>query len=817
MSPSLIPPGGEAATDSWRESDARLRAHGRLEMALAAARADGRAWLFEPEAMAAVAALGLAVPQHLFLRDAAAAEQAELDGFPGDRLVLKIVAPGVLHKTDVGGVIFLRRDRDALLAAVRTLDDRFAAREPRGYLLCEFVPHDLSPGSELLLGMRWTHDFGPVVTLGLGGVHAELLAGSLAPGRDTAILSSVLHQGSSPVSPPGPAGSSRPVASDAPAPEPSGVARDPVDAVLDGKLFAALVQDGARDQAPGRQRRLLRELLRRALAFADAYVPHDLAEFEINPLVLAPGGPIALDARARLGTGGGRGSEPDPAPLPRPLHKIAHLLHPESIAIVGVSDRRNIGRIILENILSDGFDAERVTVVKPGRESIAGCCCVPDIASLPGRVDLLVVSVDAAQVPDLVDAVVAGRKAESLILIPGGLGEAGSSAPRAARIAAAVRAARASDWQGPVVNGGNCLGIRSVPGRFDTMFIPRAKLRFPTGPPTPLAFLSQSGAFAAARSSQLAWMNPRYLITLGNQTDLTAGDYLTWLQDDPEVRVFACYVEGFRGLDGRRWLEAAARITASGRPVLLYRAGRTPAGAGAAASHTAAIAGDYAVTRELARSAGVLVADTSADFEDLLMLACQLDGKEVRGLRLAALSNAGFECVAMADRAACGFTLADFTPATTAALANVLTARALDTITSVHNPMDVTPIVDDELFECAVRAVLDDPHVDVGVIGCVPLTASLATLPESAGQGEDVAAASSLAQRMARLHRDIRKPWVVVVDSGPAFDPMARLLLEQGVAVFRHADRAVRLFAAFCTWKQAHAPQAEPAPAALPG
>ena len=104
MSPSLTSPGGEPATDSWRESDARLRAHARLQLALAAARADGRAWLFEAEAMAAAAALEIAVPRQLFLRDAAAAERAELDGFPGDRLMLKLVAPGVPVGSFPGGV-----------------------------------------------------------------------------------------------------------------------------------------------------------------------------------------------------------------------------------------------------------------------------------------------------------------------------------------------------------------------------------------------------------------------------------------------------------------------------------------------------------------------------------------------------------------------------------------------------------------------------------------------------------------------------------------------------------------------------------------
>ena len=94
----------------------------------------------------------------------------------------------------------------------------------------------------------------------------------------------------------------------------------------------------------------------------------------------------------------------------------------------------------------------------------------------------------------------------------------------------ALAAARASAWQGPLINGGNCLGIRSLPGRYDTMFIPEYKLPVPTGAVAPLAFVSQSGAFAVARMSKLGRLNPKYAITLGNQMDLTVGDYLAYLR-----------------------------------------------------------------------------------------------------------------------------------------------------------------------------------------------------------------------------------------------------------------------------------------------
>ena len=262
------------------------------------------------------------------------------------------------------------------------------------------------------------------------------------------------------------------------------------------------------------------------------------------------------------------------------------------------------------------------------------------------------------------------------------------------------------------------------------------------------------------------------------------------MKDDPAVEVFACYIEGFRPLDGRRFLEAAAEITASGRTVILYRAGRTPAGAKATASHTASIAGDYAVTRELAQAAGVLVAGTLEDFDDLIQLHCRLRGKSA-GWRLGALSNAGFECVALADNLG-RFELAPFSDETVRRLQGLLESRRMSSIVDVHNPLDVCPILNDEGYEEAVRALLDDERIDAVVVGCVPLTGALSTLPE------DLSHPGAIAVRLARLFHESSKPFVVAIDGGPLYDPVARFLEDRGVPVFRAMDRAVRALERWC-------------------
>lgn len=721
------------------------------------ARAEGRDVLLDIEGFALVAALGIRVPAHRFVRDADEARTTSLDDLPGDRLVVKVASPQILHKTDVGGIEVVPRDRSAIAHAIEAIAQRLGGRPVSGYTISEYVAHDDALGAELLLGLRWTDDFGPVVTIGAGGIHAEHLARHLVPGSDVAILAPGL-------TPP---------------------------ASIPGALERTLVGPLATGTARGAQVRLppdgLRALAGRMLEFAAQPGSAQLAEFEINPLALTDDGPVALDVLVMLRPGG---AAPRPA---RPLEKLRRLLEPRSVALVGVSEGSNPGRVILGNMLREGFPRDRIAIVKPDTDAIDGVTCYPDIAALPERVDLLVLSIAAERAPTAIEQIIEGEKAECVIVIPGGLGEKSGTEPLAERLERAVERARGSSWGGPLINGGNCLGVRSVPGRYDTMFIPGHKLSWPESEPGRVALISQSGAFAVARSSKLARLNPRYVISVGNQIDLTVGDYLTHFEDDPEIEVVACYIEGFRPLDGRRWLEAASRITASGRSVVLYGGGRTHAGAQATASHTAAVAGDYAVLRELARQAGVLVADTLADFEDLVRLSWYLRDREPGGSRLGAITNAGFECVAIADNLG-RFSLPRFDSATTAALDGVLARCHLERVVDVRNPVDLTPIMDDAPYEDAVRAVLWDDNVDVGIVGCVPHTGALNTLAPGEGHAEDVGDGASIASRLAGIRRESPKPWVVVVDAGPKYDAMAALLEDQHIPTFRTADRALRLF-----------------------
>lgn len=747
---------------------------------LGRAKAEGRTALTELEGMALLAAMGIRTPRYWLVQTAEefiARHRAELGPaesagpFAGQKAVVKVISPDILHKTEVQGVEIVDNTREAIEAALMRMETRFAGSRLDGFTVNEFVVYEPKLGHEMIFGYRYAPDFGPVVSFGPGGIHTEYLAKKFAFGSANIFLS--------------------PRVTDDPA----------LDALLQDNVVYGLLCAGLRNTKPLLAAGELKAALQRFLRAAEALAAAGIGEFEVNPMVLSRAGElVALDCLVTLKDVSKFGLEPDadgipmnPAQESRPTQTIKRILEPQSAAIIGVSEKgMNNGRIILRNLIENGFDTSRLYVVKPGLDQIDGCRCVPDVASLPEKVDLFVLVIPAASTPATLADIARHDRAWSVIVIPGGLEEKAGSDSIVAEMRTALAEARARG-KGPLINGGNCLGIRSVPGKYNTLFIPEHKLPMPRGKVEPLAVISQSGAFAITRISKHPDINPKYTITCGNQMDLTIGDYLDFLAEDPELHVFAVYVEGFKPLDGQKTLEACKRITASGRSVIFYRAGRTSAGAGAAASHTASIAGDYPVTRQLFVQAGAIVCDSLDEFDDAITLFTLLDGRRARGNRLAAVSNAGFECVAFADNLG-GMVLADFNEETRAELAGIFRAARISDIVDIHNPIDLTPMAGDDAYEAAFRAALLDPGADLGIVGIVPLTVMMNTLAaDPAVHGEDVTREDSIAARYGRLARETDKPFVAVVDTGPLYDPLCRELEKRGVAVFRTADRALRM------------------------
>ena len=743
-----------------------------VERTLALAHEEGRRQLFEHEVYSIVQLVGaIAPPHHVFLTTEEMISEEALARFPGDQVVLKIVSPDIVHKTEAAGIAFVRKDWETVRGEVTRLIERHRqGADVRGVLIVEYVER-VRPGfgNELFVGVRATREFGPVIAAGLGGVDTEYLANKMLPGL--------------------------------------AVAKAPALDTTPERVLELFRTTAAYEILSGRARGRRRvvsdgELLRCFRAFL-LLARHfcvdrgdegpDVAELEVNPFAFRQQRLVPLDGRGRLATA----ARALPA---RPTDKLDRLLEPRSIAVLGVSaDEMNFGRIILQNVLACGFPHDRLHIVKPGGGEIDGVPCVPSIAALPAPVDLLVIAASARQLPAIVDEAVASGIVQSAIMIPGGVGETEGSGEIATAVRAAIARGRQTPGGGPVFLGPNSLGAISRPGGYDTLFIPQSRLdKRWTAPGRRVALVSQSGAFIVSRMSNLEVLDPKIAISLGNQLDITAADVLRSIATRNDIDAIGLYVEGFNDLDGLALLRDIATATASGKDVVFYKAGRTESGRSAAAGHTAAVAGDYDVCQAAAAQAGALVADTFKEFEQMLELCTALHSKPVKGVRIGAVSNAGFECVGIADTIKgqrYRVKIADLSEASSTKLAEVMTTGGLSRLVNARNPLDLTPMATEDAYEGAIRVMLESDEVDAVIVGIVPLTAALLTAPE------ELANERSLAVRLPKLFAEAQKPLVVVVDSGPRYDPLVRAMREGGVPVFPSADQAVRSLGRFLCYR----------------
>ena len=768
-----------------------------------AAEKDQRGFLYEHETYQLLKMSGAETPPRTFLMEKGLKKtDDELTQLPGNKVVLKVVSPTIFHKTDVRGVKIIEKRPDIIRSNVRRMLDevpthyaRLIERNPdfvhdryanlkdealenaiafdiRGILLCQFMPPDsMAFGNELIVSIRRTREFGMVITAGLGGTDTELYAQRFRKGQAVVSASTEL---------------------------------------TDGYQFFELFRNTIAYKklagiARGQERIVsdnqLIECFMSFIEMANFYSPvnsdarYVIDELEINPFAFTDYRMVPLDGICRF-------SEPKRLPVGRPIAKVDKLLHPASIAIIGVSNKKmNYGRIILKNIMAGGFSADSIRIVKPGPDKIDGVKCVDGFPDLPWKADLLVVAIAADQVPDLIDEVVNLDAADSVMLIPGGLGEKKGSEQRAELVMEKINQAHLKDDGGPIFLGANCMGVISQPGRYDTIFIPEEKLSKPKEKYLQnSAFISQSGAFIITRTSKLPLLDPAYLMSIGNQNDLTIGDLVSSMKDLDQISVIAVYMEGFNDLDGLLLCRAIRAAVLAGKEVIFYKAGRTTAGKSATSGHTASVAGDYMVCESCIHQAGAIVADTFTHFEELYMLATRLHGCDINGNRLAAVSGAGFEAVGMADSIQGDdfeMKMACFSPSVAACLEEMIRENRLDKLVDVKNPMDINPGANDQLHADIVETLATDPNVDGIVVGLVPMSPAMQTLPAGVREKESIDSDQSIVQLLPGVIDRIKKPVVSVVDGGRLYDPMVEKLEKKGVPVFRSSDRAVSALAKY--------------------
>ncbi|MBX7134582.1 MAG: indolepyruvate oxidoreductase subunit beta [Fimbriimonadaceae bacterium] len=735
-----------------------------FESILRGAYDEGRMQLFEHEVYRLIEIVGaITPPTHVFVPKGSLPTPESLAGITGEKVVLKLVSPDVVHKSDAQAVVFvpnvfetLRREMD------RMIERHVGSADVAGVLVVEFVEGaHRGFGGELFVGIRATREFGAIIAAGLGGVETEFFAARMKPGQAVA----------------------KAVAAEVSAEE--FLEEFKKTAAYD--LLAGNVRGHERIVSDGELVRCFRAFISIARHFCTDRGEEgpDIGELEVNPFAFRNQHLVPLDGLARL-------RPATPAKPARPIEKVAKFLEPNSIALVGASaTSENFGRIILKNIVKAGFNPERLTIIHEREEQIDGVRCVRSIRDLADT-DLLVIASPNHTVPGVIEEASANGRVAAGIIISAGLGEAEGSAELGAEVAAAIRRSRESG-AGAVYLGPNCMGVQSGPGRYDTFFIPEAKTGpRREGPAAPVAIISQSGAFVISRMSHLDHLNPAFLITLGNQADVTVSDLLTVVADRADISVVGIYLEGFADLDGEAFVQAARAAGEKGKAVVFYKGGRTDSGRQAAAGHTASLAGDYDVCLAAVAAAGALVANDFAEFEQLLELSTLLADKEPGEGRIFAVTNAGMEAVGLADSITqVTGTPLDLSERLDGRLRDILAEQGLDQLVSARNPLDLTPMARESAYEAVTLAALDEEQIDAVILSCVPLTPQLKTSAEEIAQGE------SLAQLVPQWARSSPKPLVFVLDAGPRYDALASAVREGGVPVFRTADSAGRCLARY--------------------
>lgn len=385
---------------------------------------------------------------------------------------------------------------------------------------------------------------------------------------------------------------------------------------------------------------------------------------------------------------------------------LDRLFRPKSVALVGASsDPKKIGGRPLHFLRHHGFDGD-IWPVNPRSPDIDGLRCYPDIAALPGAPDVAMILIGPAHAETAVRDL-AARGTGAAVVLAGGFAEVGDEG--AARQAALIDAAGNMRLLGP-----NTIGMLnmtdgitlSASGALDTEDRFRGSV----------AIVSQSGGILGSLLSRAAarGIGLSHLVATGNEADVEVADLVDWLADDPATDVIALYLETLRDPDYFR--AAAQKAAANGKRLVVFKVGRSEAGARSAASHTGALAGEDRFFGAFFEQLGVIRVDR---YNDLLDVSMGLStGRSMAGTRLAILTTTGGAAGLVAD--ACGLEGFD-TPApgpeTTAALAALLKD---DGYRPDRNPVDLTLAgLKPEILHGAITALLDSPDFDavIPVIG----------------------------------------------------------------------------------------------------
>ncbi len=357
-----------------------------------------------------------------------------------------------------------------------------------------------------------------------------------------------------------------------------------------------------------------------------------------------------------------------------------------------------LGYVLLKNVVDYGFRG-RIYPVNPSGGEIFGLKVYPGLSHIPEPVDLVLISVPAAAVPEVVEEA-ASLGVPAGVILSSGFGETGPEGK-----AVEDRMRRVAREAGMRLVGPNCMGIYNLSGNLNgTYFWELPKVA------GNISFISQSGAFGGLffREMRERQLGISKFVSIGNMIDVDYADLLDYLADDPETGVIAMFVEGVG--DGRRFLEAAQRATAR-KAVVVLKGGRTRAGTRAASSHTGSMAGQTEAYEAAFRRAGIVWVNNSSELFDVTVALSAWGGNLPKSNRVVVLTISGGPSVVAADTCEeAGLELSTLEESTVNRIRELMPSFAAS-----GNPVDMTPQMPPENYGACIDAVAADPNVD-GII-----------------------------------------------------------------------------------------------------
>ena len=529
---------------------------------------------------------GVPVPPHEIVKSAdEAAKAAGKIGYP---VVAKIVSPQVVHKSDAGGVVTGIKNEDDVRNAFNRIMHNVKEKVPNAEITGIIIEKDMPSGLELIVGGKTDPSFGKVITFGLGGTLVEFL-------KDVSMK--VLP-----------------------------IETDEIEKMVHEIKGYTLIK-GYRGEPPKDERTLTEIIGKVSKLF---YESTNLVEFDINPLILYEKGACAVDARIYESGNEVKHQE-------KPETEISpEIFYPESIAVIGASsDPTKVGYSVFRNLLD--FPG-KLYPVNPKRKEILGREVYPELESIPDKVDLIVVTVPAKVVSEIMED--AGKKGVKLaVVITAGFKEIGDEGKELQD-----EISRIAQKYGIRMVGPNCLGI----------ILPHKKINATFDPANPkpggLAFISQSGAII---TTVVDWslkedidIGLSAVISVGNQADLGFDEFLKFARNDTDTRAIVLYIEEIK--NGRLFMKVAREVSEK-KPIVAIKSGSSKRGQKAASSHTGALAGSYQVYMAAFKQSGVIATHSLREAFQIGELLASEDYP--KGNRAAVITNAGGFAVLSTDYA----------------------------------------------------------------------------------------------------------------------------------------------------------------------